>query len=98
MTLHQFTTLNEFEQHNAVLDGVHIGDRPRGRYWILLYQLDSFYVEVFYDARKDAIVGFRPFRSVGQLSPYLKQIDISELITYSLLIFFAYPKAQIAVG
>ena len=81
MTLCEFIALNELEKHNAVLDGVHIGDRSSGRYWILLYQLDSFYVEVFYDARKDAIVRFRPFRSVGQLSPYLRQIDISELTT-----------------
>jgi hypothetical protein len=54
MTLYQFNALNEIEQAEAVWDGVFVGDREDEEHRILLYQIDSFYVEVYYDTPSGA--------------------------------------------
>ena len=79
MTLYQFNQLDEMEQAEAVWDGVHIGERQDGEYTILLYQLRSFYVEVYYHREYNALRRFRSFSSINQLGPYLDRIDISKL-------------------
>jgi hypothetical protein len=48
MTLYQFNMLDEMEQAEAVWSVTHIGERQDEDHSILLYQIDSFYVEVFY--------------------------------------------------
>ena len=58
MTLYQFNMLDENEQAEAVWDGVRIGERHDEEHSILLYQLDSFYVEVFYDREHNVIRKF----------------------------------------
>lgn len=47
---------------------------------IVLYQLEGFYVEVFFDSYKSAEAKFRCFESTGELEPYLRTIDISPLV------------------
>jgi hypothetical protein len=81
MTLYDFRALDEMEQQAAFWDGVHIGERADGDHWILLYQIDSFYVEVFYDKVKNVIVKYTAFQTTERLKPYLQQIDLKELLT-----------------
>ena len=38
---------------------------------VQLYRLDTFYVEVFYDAKSNSIIRYLSFKSAGQLAPYL---------------------------
>lgn len=47
MTLYQFLAMDEMEQQEAIWEGVHIADREDEEHRILLYQIDSFYVEYF---------------------------------------------------
>ena len=75
MTLYQFNLLDEMEQAEAVWEGVHIAEREDEEHKILLYQIDSFYVEVFYHKEYNVIRRFRSFASTEQLEPYLKQMD-----------------------
>lgn len=79
MTLSEFRALNETEQKEAVCEGVHIGTRYDEDHDILLYQIDAFYVEVYYHRECEVIRRFRSFRNTEQLTPYLRQIDISAL-------------------
>jgi hypothetical protein len=79
MTLYHFIRLDEMEQQEALWEGTHIGTRYDEEHNILLYQIDGFYVEVFYHRNLNVIRRYRPFKSVDQLKPYLRQIDISEL-------------------
>ena len=79
MTLYQFNALDEMEQAEAVWSGTHIGDRIDGEHNILLYQIDGFYVEVYYHQMYNVIRKFRSFSSTDQLEPYFDQIDISKL-------------------
>ncbi len=76
MTLYQFLALDEMEQQEAIWEGVHIADRDDGEHKILLYQIDAFYVEVFYHKEYNVIRKYLPFNSINKLAPYLKQIEI----------------------
>jgi len=80
MTLYQWRALDEMEQAEAVWSGTHIADRQDELHNILLYQIDSFYVEVYYNRQHNEIVRFRAFVSLEQLLPYLGQINIDELL------------------
>lgn len=80
MTLYQFNAMDEMEQAEAVWNGVHLGDRQDELHNILLYQIDGFYVEVFYNRQHNEIVRFRSFSNPDQLSTYLGKVDIDELI------------------
>jgi hypothetical protein len=44
---------------------------------VLLYQLDSFYVEVFYNKTHNYISKLNGFDDTDLLEPYLKKIEIS---------------------
>lgn len=78
MTIHEFKLLDETEQAEALWDrGVHINERQVGLFKIALYQIDAFYVEVFYHTGYNVIQGMSSFSNVAQLEPYLSQINIS---------------------
>ena len=82
MTLYQFIALDEMEQAEAVWEGTFIADREDNEHKILLYQIDSFYVEVYYHTELNVVRKYRPFSSINQLKPYLDQIDIQKLINF----------------
>ena len=63
--------MDEMEQAEAVWSGVYIEDRQDEEHRILLYQIDGFYVEVYYHKEYNVIRKFRPFASTEQLRPYL---------------------------
>jgi hypothetical protein len=71
-----FLALDEMEQAEAIWEGVHIADSEDEEHRILLYQIDSFYVEVFYHKEYNVIRRYRPFASVDQLQPYLNKIRL----------------------
>ena len=80
MTLYQFNLLNEIQQAEMLWEnGVHIGEREEGEHTIVLYQIDGFYVEVFYHRGLNEIKRFRSFSSVDQLMPYTDKISIAGL-------------------
>lgn len=79
MTLYQFIAMDEMEQQEAIWEGTHIGDRSDEEHNISLYQIDAFYVEVFYHRELKVVRRYRPFKSTEQLAPYPGQIDISAI-------------------
>ena len=80
VTLYEFNMMNRDRQAATVWGGVHIGDRHDDHHDILLYQVDGFYVEVYYDRTENIIVTFRSFSNITQLEPYLEKIAIGDLI------------------
>ncbi len=76
MTLYEINQLNDPEKAEAVWDGTLIGDRTDNIFNILLYQIDGFYVEVFYQKKRNIIKRIRSFSSTDQLQPYLEKIDL----------------------
>ncbi len=75
-TLYQFIGLDEMEQQEAIWEGVLIADREDEEHKILLYQIDSFYVEVFYHKEYNVIRRYIPFNSTDKLAPYLEKINV----------------------
>jgi hypothetical protein len=81
MTLDQFSILNESRQAETLLEhGIFLTRRLYKNFSIILYQLDSFYVEVYHNMRYNVTQGLRCFEDDETLQPYLESIDISSLV------------------
>jgi hypothetical protein len=80
MTLYQYNQLDKTDQACVLWNkGVFLCERKMDQYTIALYQIEGFYVELFYHPEDNAIEKLRSFRSTGQLNPYLNRIDVSKL-------------------
>ena len=78
MTLYEFNALDETEQHEVVWnDGVMVGDRMEGEHRIVLYQIFSFYVELFYHTEYNVLRRLRSFSSTECLDAYIDQFKIN---------------------
>jgi hypothetical protein len=47
---------------------------------VFLFQVDGFYVEVFYERKTQKAVLFKSFDDTDQLEPYLNKIDLLSLM------------------
>lgn len=80
MTLEEFACLKEVDKPLMVQQkGVQISDRFEPEFFIALYQLESFYVELFYHHQTNKVVYARSFTSTNGLKPYLDNIDLNGL-------------------
>lgn len=81
MTLYHFNLLKGPEQWQALWErGIHIGERFSQGHHVLLYQVEGFYVEVYYNMDNNSLHRLRSFKSTDQLTPYLRKISIVELL------------------
>jgi hypothetical protein len=65
---------NTFLKH-----GVYIASR-RGLFCgIALFQVEDYYVEIFYNKKTNEVGRVKTFHGTELLEPYLKHIDISEI-------------------
>lgn len=61
-------------------DAVLLGLRKDGCFAIGLFQLENFYVEIYFHTTQGCIKNIRCFSGTAELSPYLEQVDISGLV------------------
>ena len=81
MSLNEFRQLTENDQIDLLYkQGVYVGKRNQNERVVVLYQVDSFYVEIFYRKYRQYIARMHFFTTTDKLQPYLKQIDVEELI------------------
>jgi len=81
MTLNDFSITCEKSKVALIYsDGVYIGKRNNGKQIAVLYQLEGFYVEIVYSKYRSIISHIICFASTQKLAPYLKQIDIEEVV------------------
>jgi hypothetical protein len=81
MTLQHFRALTQNKQNKKLLtEGVCIADRKTDEVQALLFQIEAFYVEVFFTGEGDEVLFSRSFEDVEELDPYLQTIDLSEVI------------------
>jgi hypothetical protein len=79
VTEDQFKAFSEDSQSNIIhRQGVLISTRRTDEYKVLLYQIDGFYVEVFYHPT-DHFIRIESFTGTEKLNPYLHQISIEDL-------------------
>ena len=85
MTLAHFNKLKIEEQQKAVLiNGVFLGERQDPPLRMMLYDMESFYVEVFFLSRYNKVAWFNGFKSTKKLEPYLQKIDVSSILQEAL--------------
>jgi len=81
MHIHCFEKLNLNSKLCATWkSGVHIGHRSEGKYYMSLYRLHKFYVEIYYHTGYDGIADIKAHVCEEQLQPYLDQIDLSTIL------------------
>jgi hypothetical protein len=77
MTSSQFGMLSKLEKEKYILEkGRLIGMRQEPEFIIRLYQMDSFYAELYYHQIKNDAVYIRCFTDTNALDPYLNGIDL----------------------
>gem|GEM_PF-933555 len=72
------------QAHIVCEQGVLLCERLEDQYLVALYQVEAFYVEVYYRQPDQEIERFRSFHSTDLLEPYLSQIHFEELPAGSL--------------
>lgn len=81
MTHRKFSSLTKKQKKTALLKtGVFLAERKLGCFKAMLYQVNNFYVEVFFLKWSKNAIGFRAFTAVKSLQPYLRTIDLSTLL------------------
>ena len=81
MTLQDFQLLPEARQIDELYQSaVYLGKRKQAFSIILLYQLEGFYVEVYYRKYRSHVKYLHCFESTELLDPYLEQIDVENLV------------------
>jgi len=61
-------------------EGIYIGKRALNGFTAVLYQVHSFYVEIFFMEYRRQVKCFHVSESTHILNPYLDQIEVNELI------------------
>ena len=83
MTVFEFDLLTEDEKISVLWrQAQFIAERKESRYFIYLYQVASFYLEVWYSNNLIDIYKLNSFSNTDQLAPYLEQIDIGEAVNF----------------
>ena len=85
MHFNDFLQLNETEQVELLwYNGEQIGRRKEDDFLILLYQVEGFYVEVYYHRKERMIKKYLSFDcSDNRLNTYLEKIDISPIYKHT---------------
>ena len=81
MTAKKFNSLSKSIKKDILLrSGSFLAERKWGICSVLLYQLEDFYIEVFFVKWTKAPIGFRTFHTTNKLEPYLQKIDVASLM------------------
>lgn len=80
MTFEQFQALPKDIQRNVVKHfGVFLFGRSGVGVNVMLYQVEGFYVEIYFDEKMSESIHIRGFEDTKHLEPYLRKIDVSEV-------------------
>jgi hypothetical protein len=81
MTLYTFNAMNQEHQAEMLWErGVYLMNRQEREHKFALYQLDGFYVEVWYHTPGNEITKLRSFSSTDALAPYLEEITLPGIL------------------
>jgi hypothetical protein len=82
MTMRDFELMNGIEKMQAIAElGVFLAKRKEGCFSISLYQIEDFYIEIYFHTTQLLYISARTFTNTAELSSYLDQIDISSLFS-----------------
>lgn len=85
MVLDFFNAMPKKAQQELLLaQGIFLTERTDGPFRIMLYQLESFYVEVHFFNLYNKVAFFSAFDNVETLEPYLETIDVTGMLQEAL--------------
>ena len=70
----------KWSRPKAIWAGTNVAKRSEGEFEVLLYQIDGFYIEVYYHVGGNALWKFIPITSKQQLNPYSDQINLNQVL------------------
>ena len=81
MQMHLFENL-DFNTKACIAwrKGVHLSFRSQGKYYMSLYRLEDFYVEIQYHTCFDGVAGIKVYQCEDELEHYLNKIDITTIL------------------
>ena len=80
MTFNQFQALPKDVQRNVVRHcGAFLSGRTGVGVNVKLYQVEGFYVELYFDEKMSQATRVKSFENTKYLEPYLRKIDVSEV-------------------
>lgn len=83
MHFFDFVLLHEEQQLEMLwYNGEQIGRRKEREFIILLYQVEGFYVEVYYNTKYKEIEKYLSFECTDKLEPYTRHIDLAPVYKY----------------
>jgi len=77
MDVRQFDSLDYTRKTEAILKGTFLATRVAAGYFVKLYNVDYFYVEVYFHNRSQLITRFRAFDQTALVLPYLGELKIA---------------------
>jgi len=81
MTLQQFRAAScEVQEKLVKIKGVFLMERKSLGVSVLLFQLDGFYIEVFYNTATSTVSFIKSFNDMDGIEAYLNNIDISQVM------------------
>ncbi len=81
MNLFDFQLLPYHEKIDTLYEqGVYLGKRKMDDLTVLLYQLDGYYIEIFYKKHRCYVTKVNVFSSTSLLDPYLDQIAVEPFV------------------
>lgn len=80
MKVNHFQALSQGVRRELVKKkGALLANRHTEDFAILLYQMDAFYVELYYNLNTSEVAWVKSFESTDELEPYLENINLSNL-------------------
>jgi hypothetical protein len=76
MTSKHFNLLSDHEKTEVILKGNFLADRQTDDYYIRLYSINNFFVEVFFHNSTRLITHFRAFADLGIALPYVVHLNV----------------------
>jgi hypothetical protein len=77
----QFNLLTHQEKCFLVrYEAICLAERKLPECFVVLYQLHSFYVELWHGLKEEEVLLVRSFNNTNQLEPYLQAININHLL------------------
>ena len=81
MTIDNFQTLSLKTQKDLALHrGIQLAEKQTRDYNSVLYDINGFYVELYYPPESDKVLWVNSFDATDELDFYLQDIDVSAVI------------------
>ena len=78
--LHEFKYQEKQKKQQLLFEnGIYLASRFIKDYQLVLFAVDSFYVEVYFDLEHEQVGYIKAFSSTDELMPYLSSIDITAI-------------------